>query len=63
VSGPKDRWFFGIAIAYVLLAALNFSRRHSRYGDTLSHYTWLIWLLFAAVFFYRSYRPPDNEPE
>lgn len=54
---PKDRWLFWIAVFDLLLAWAMFSDRNSRFGGTLHRYFWIVWLLNAVVFFYRSYRP------
>jgi hypothetical protein len=53
---PKQWWAFGLGIVGLLIAADSFA--FPLRDDSEWHlYLRFAWLLYAAVFFYRAYRP------
>ena len=59
---PKDRMMFGIGILGLLLGLLNVAHP-TRYDDQYWYVLKLGWFLYAAVFFYRAYRPFKSDAD
>ena len=54
---PKDKLMFGVGALGLLVGIINLLSFHSPYKSTFDRYFGLLWFLYAAVFFYRAYRP------
>lgn len=62
----KSKANLALSILFFVTAAANFAGRNTAVGQPYHRYTWLMWLLCAAMWFYRAFRPgqplPPREP-
>ena len=50
-----------LAVVFLLMSGSMFTDRNSGYGFAFHRYAWLLWLLGAAIWLYRAFRPGKTQ--